>query len=387
MSLLVLSYKIGWQISGGGYVTYGGFPLQMETLSALFTRTKVTLLIRPSVIPGGTQSIHGQNIEIFPLPEPRGSGFRRKLMLLVWLPRYLPQIWREIARADAVHAPVPGDIGFIGLLLALLQRKPLFVRHCGTWGEPVTRADRLLLWLLEKIAGGRNVVLATGGAESPPSGRNPHIHWIFSTTLTQSELDSIHPAAPWDGRSLLRLVTVGRLTSGKNMAAILEALPAVREKIPNLHLDILGDGEFLAALQQLTFNLQLSDHVTFHGNVSHEQVLSLLSRSHLFVFPTRTKEGFPKAVLEALACGLPVVATRVSVIPQLLKNGGGRLLDDTSAPAVADAILELLSQPEKLGEMGRLARETAQGYTLEAWGETIGQRLRAAWGPLKADET
>jgi len=379
MKLLVLSYKVGWQPSPGQYVTYGGFPMQMETISSLFEQTTVTLLIRAGAAPGGTQPIYGNNINIFPLPEPSGSDLRRKLALLAWLPRYLPQLWREIAHADAVHAPVPGDIGFLGLLIALFQRKPLFVRHCGTWGDPITLADKLLLWLLEKIAGGRNVVLATGGAELPPSAKNSHIRWIFSTTMTQAEIASIRPAAPWDGRSTLRLVTVGRVTHEKNMAAILEALPAVCEKIPNLHLDILGDGEALPALQHLAAKLQLSNLVTFHGNVNHTRVLEILSQSHLFVFPTRTKEGFPKAVLEALACGLPVIATRVSVIPQLLNNGSGRLLDDTSAPGVAEAVLQISSNPAHMANMGRLARDVAQGYTLEAWGAAIGEHLQKAW--------
>lgn len=379
MNLLVLSYKIGWQISDREYLTYGGFPLQMEALSTFFAKTKVTLLIRPGMMPGGTQPIYGRNIEIFPLPEPDGSGLRRKLALLAWLPCHLPQIWREIARADAVHTPVPGDIGFIGLLIALLQRKPLFVRHCGTWGEPVTHADRLLLWLLEKIAGGRNVVLATGGAEAPPSVKNPHIRWIFSTSLTQSELDSIHPAVAWDGHSPLRLVTVGRVTDGKNMAAIIDSLPAIRAVHPETTLDILGEGEARLALEARASDLGLRSVITFHGNVSHAQVLDILSHSHLFVFPSRTKEGFPKAVLEALACGLPVIATRISVIPQLLQNGAGLLLDATTAEAVASATLQVASNPAHMAKMGRLARDVAQGYTLEAWAAAIGEHLKKAW--------
>jgi glycosyltransferase involved in cell wall biosynthesis len=290
-----------------------------------------------------------------------------------------------MAQADAVHAAVPGDVGSIGLVVALIQKKRLFVRHCGTYGEPVTISDRLLLWLLESIASPKRVVLATGGSDSPPSRTNPSIQWIFSTTLTKAELDHFPPARAWSPGAPLRLITVCRLVEGKNVQSVLSALPLIQAAETNIHLDILGDGEYRPALEKLADELGICDIVTFHGNVNHERVLQQLSQSHIFVFPTRVKEGFPKAVLEAQACGLPVIATRVSVIPELLKNGSGCLLEDTIPQAVAEAISKLLSGWESLPRMGCLARESARGYTLEAWGGAIGDRLQAAWGPLRGD--
>lgn len=384
MRLLMISHKETWLNSDapGGYVTVGGFPFQVRAITRLFDSMRLIVTLRASAVPRDAQPLAAPNLSVVALTEPTGSNLRRKIALLVWLPRHLPTLWREIARADAVHAPVPGDIGFIGLLLALFQRKPLFVRHCGTWGEPATVSDRILLWLLEKFAGGRNVVLATGGTDEPPSPKNPNIHWIFSTTLNHAELDQLPPATPWDGRSPLRLVTVGRVTNRKNMAAILEALPAIHAVYPETTLDILGEGEARAFLESRSSVLGLRSSVSFHGNVSHQRVLEILLQSHLFVFPTRTKEGFPKAVLEALACSLPVVATRVSVIPRLLNNGCGVLLDDTSAQAVTAAVLQVAASPQRMAEMGSLARRAAQGYTLEAWGQEIGAHLAKAWGGI-----
>ena len=388
MRLCMLSHKETWPDanSPSGYTTVGGFPFQMSAIARLFDSTHLLTCERPEPPPGGLIPLDAPNLTVQVLPEPLGSDLRRKVALLGWLPRHLPTIWHAVAAADVVHTPVPGDVGLIGLLAALLQRKPLFVRHCGTWGEPVTIADRFLLWLLERIAGGRNVVLATGGAESPPSIKNQNIQWIFSTSLTQHELEQISSAPVWDGHSPLRLVTVGRLTVEKNMAAIIEALPGIRDVISGTTLDILGEGEARSALEARATELDLRSAVTFHGNVSHEKVLEILSRSHLFVFPTRTKEGFPKAVLEALACGLPVIATRVSVIPHLLQNGAGLLLEDTTASAVTTAVLQLAANPHRLTQMGQVAQATARGYTLEAWGQDIKGHLQAAWGPLKKEE-
>jgi hypothetical protein len=387
MNLLFVSHKESWPDphSPSGFATNGGFPYQIQRVSQLFDQTLV-LITQPDIpAPNGLIPLQGHAMTVKTLPTPSGGRWH-KLKLIPWVLKNIAAIWQETARADAVHAAVPGDVGSIGLVVALLQGKRLYVRHCGTYGEPVTKSDHILLWLLERIASKTRVVFATGGSDRPPSKKNPHISWIFSTTLTQTELDQTPSASPWTPGGPLRLVTVGRLAEGKNMQATIRALARVKQTIPGARLDVLGDGEYRPALEKLTGELGLKDSIAFHGNVNHEMVLNILSQSHLFVFPTRVKEGFPKAVLEALACGLPVIATRVSVIPQLLQNGSGLLLDDTDAPAVADAILQLTAQPERLAEMGRLAREAAQGYTLEAWGEAIGQRLRAAWGPLKEGE-
>jgi glycosyltransferase involved in cell wall biosynthesis len=357
--------------------------MQARAISSLFDKTRLLITEWNPPVPTGLTPLTGNSMQVEVLPRTLG-GRLHKILLLVWLPLHLPRIWKEIRRADIIHTPVPGDVGGIGLLLALIQRKRIFVRHCGTWGEPVTISDRILLWLLEKIADEKRVIVfATGGAETPPSRKNPHIQWIFSTTLTQRELEETPRAQAWQRGQVLRLVTVARLSEGKNIQSLIRALPALLKAIPNLHLDILGDGEFRPILEHETSTLQLSNHITFHGNVNHEGVLQTLSRSHLFVFPTRTKEGFPKSVLEALACGLPVIATRVSVIPQLLQNGCGILLDETTPKAVTDAVLEITSNVEEMNQRREFARQAAQGYTLEAWAEAIGTRLRAAWGELK----
>ncbi len=388
MKLAVVSSKICWadRASPAGYVTDGGFPAQMQALSELFDRTHLILAVgrgRPS----GLTALTGHRLEVCPLPAPAGTNWRRKLSMLRWLPRHLPRLWRQIRRADAVHAPVPGDLGTIAILIALAQKKPLLVRHCGTWGEPVSVADRFLLWLLERVAGGRNVVLATGGSKTPPSARSPAVGWIFSTSLPAAEIEAMPAARPWHAGEPLKLVTVGRLTAGKNAAAAVRALVRVRQRHPQATLDVVGHGVESAALEALAGELGLAQAVTFHGNVAHARVLEILSRCHLFVFPTNVKEGFPKALLEAMACGLPAVATAVSVIPRLVGTGCGALLEATDPESVALAILSLTEDDDRLAEMSARARERSRAYSLERWRDEIGKRLRESWDqPLRSED-
>jgi len=386
MRLLVISHKETWvdQDSPSGFATIGGFPFQMRALSELFDQTRLLVLQREGDPPEGRVGLTGNNLVVRTLPEPRGHDFTRKLRVLFHLPRWLSVIWQEVRFADAVHTPLPGDLGTLGMLIALLQKKPLFVRHCGRWGIASSWFDGWLQRFLEQIAGSRNVVMATGGAEHPPSPHNSNISWIFSTALTAEELEQTPRAEPWLPGVPLRFVTVGSLLPGKNVSALLSALPAIKQDYPNLNLEIIGRGRLLNELKQKTQELDLLGNVIFSGNLPHAEVLEHLSRSHIFVFPT-LYEGFPKALLEAMACGLPIIASPVSVIPRLLEGGAGFLLTGTDSPSIEAALAELLSDSQRMASMGKLAHQRAQQYTLERWGAEINERLNCVWRmPLRS---
>lgn len=381
MKLLVISHKETWAdpTSPTGYSTIGGFPFQMSAISQMFDETTLLVLERASPLPSGAQHLTGRSLRVMTLPEPRGRDLERKLRLLTWLPRHLPFIWRSVRAADAVHAPVPGDLGTIGILVALMQKKRLFVRHCGRWGKKDTLADRFLLFLLERIAGERNVVLATGGDNQPPSQRNPSIHWIFASSLRRDDMVSIRPAEPWGIGDRLKLITVGAFNEVKNTAVLIQALSIVLKHVPNCHLELIGSGHLYQMLFEQAQTLKLMDSLTFLGNLSHQDVLEFLSRSHIFLLPSHS-EGFPKALLEAMAAGLPVVASSVSVIPYLLgKYKCGILLNRPDAENVAEAVLQMIANPQQVKRMGDNARKAAEGYTLEKWGEQIRHELESAW--------
>ncbi|MDZ7831100.1 MAG: glycosyltransferase family 4 protein [Desulfobacterales bacterium] len=387
MNLLMISHKEMWADPDdpGRYVTVGGFPYHLRACAELFDSSCLIATLRSAKPISGVQPLSGRGLRrIIALPEPAGKNTSRKIAMLYWLPLYLPVIWKSIRRADAVHALVPGDVGMIGLLLALMQRKALFVRHCGTWGKPKTIADHFLLWLLERIAGGRNVVMATGGGAISPSERNLHIKWIHSTTLTRDELDQIPKKRAWKPGMPLHLVTVGRVTNEKNMIATIRALPDILKHYSNTILHIVGDGPALGYLKSEAAVLKVSKNVKFHGNVSHDRVMEILHQGHLFLFPTLVKEGFPKAVLEALACGLPVIATAVSVLPHLIAQRNGIVLDNPTPEALSDAVNRIISEPEQFYAMVQSAQETSREFTLEKWQSIIADRLKAAWGqPLR----
>jgi glycosyltransferase involved in cell wall biosynthesis len=385
--LVVFSHKLCWphESSLSGYATDGGFPFQMSALSELFAST--TLVVpcdaignRPGEIP-----LAGHNLTVVPLSNPAGRDLRRKLKIPFWLLRNLPILIREVMRADAVHTPIPGDICTIGMVLAFLMRKPLFVRHCGNWFVQKTSAEFFWKWFMERFAGNRNVCLATGGALEPPSQRNAAIRWIFSTSLREQELLHCGEGKREVPGDELRLIIACRQEKEKGTGIVIESLPLIAKRFPQVTLDVVGDGAALASSKTLAERLGVSSRVTFHGKVNHENVMRLLQRAHLFCYPTTSSEGFPKVVLESLACGTPVVTTRVSVLPQLIGSGCGFLMDEVTAPAVAQAVEEILLPDGRYSTMSDQAIKTARQYSLECWRDTIGEYLHSAWGPIHSN--
>lgn len=238
---------------------------------------------------------------------------------------------------------------------------------------------------MERHAGGRNVMLATGGGPTPPSASNPEVGWIFSTSLTRETLDSCRTTREREKLSAPRLIHVSRQVRDKGTALVIAALPALRRGYPAISLDVVGDGDELPALQRLTDQLGLGEIVRFHGQCSQRETLDLLAAADLLCLPSRS-EGFPKAVLEAMACGLPVIARPVSVLPHLVGNDAGRLLKDGSTEAIVAAVDECLGDADNYIRMSHIARQRAGEFSLEEWARRIGERLAVAGFPLRTIE-
>ena len=155
------------------------------------------------------------------------------------------------------------------------------------------------------------------------------------------------------------LLAVGRLIAQKDHATLLRAFAAVRERHPEARLAILGSGPLEAETRAQVRELSLDDTVVLPGRLG---IRSWLERADVFVHSSRW-EGFGIVLLEAMLAGLPIVATRVSAVPEVVADGEtGLLVEAGDADAFAVALDRLLSDPElarRLGEAG-LARARAE---------------------------
>jgi glycosyltransferase involved in cell wall biosynthesis len=160
------------------------------------------------------------------------------------------------------------------------------------------------------------------------------------------------------------LGVVGRLEEQKGHVYLLEALPRLREAIPDLTLVIVGDGRLRDTLEGRARELGLESAVHFLG--LRRDVPLIFRALDLYVMPSLW-EGLPLALLQAMGAGLPVVASRVSGAQEVIRPGDNGLLVPPAAPeALAAAILELYEGPDRRAEMGRRARLTvAENYSQE----------------------
>jgi len=152
---------------------------------------------------------------------------------------------------------------------------------------------------------------------------------------------------------------VGRLVESKGLATLAKAL----EKLTDLawHFHVIGTGEYRATFQRLLAEAGIAGRVTFHGFTPHLKTPEYLSAFDLLVVPSETqpnwKEQFGRVVVEAMACGTPVVGSDSGEIPVLIRaSGGGIVFPERDVTALADAIRRLITQPDlqrQLAEKGR----------------------------------
>ena len=149
-------------------------------------------------------------------------------------------------------------------------------------------------------------------------------------------------------------IVVAKLMQQKGHSVLLDALPAVLARVPRLQVVLVGDGELRPELEAQANRMGLGSAVHFIGNRSDIPVL--LGASDLFVLPSRW-EGLPMALLEAMAAGLPLVASSVSGTREVVEHGtSGLLVPPEDGAALADAMLAVLSDPRATATMGRAAR-------------------------------
>jgi len=173
--------------------------------------------------------------------------------------------------------------------------------------------------------------------------------------------------------------TVGRLIDRKGHDELLDAWVRVREEVPDAHLLVVGDGPERAALEAKADRLGIDEAVTFAG--LRDDVPNLLAAMDVFVFPSHY-EGLPGALLEAMAAGLPCVATPVDGNGELLEAyESGLFFDVGDDAAMARALVLLLEQEDLAAEMGaaaqRRARESFDRETMVRNFEAVYERLLA----------
>ncbi|MFK7943592.1 MAG: glycosyltransferase [Paracoccaceae bacterium] len=152
------------------------------------------------------------------------------------------------------------------------------------------------------------------------------------------------------------LLFVGRLAAVKGLPVLLEAVASLCRRHPDVRLTMIGDGPERGQIEALADRLGITENVRFKGYLSQESVAAQLTRTDVFVLPSFA-EGVPVVLMEAMACRVPVVATQIAGVGELVENGvSGLLVPPADLDGLIDAIESLLMDPQRRRVMGNFGR-------------------------------
>jgi glycosyltransferase involved in cell wall biosynthesis len=265
---------------------------------------------------------------------------------------------------DVLHAHV-FPVGLTAVVLGRLLRRPVVVTEhfSGFANGGVRGADRLLA----KVAFERADLVTPVSEFLRRHIEALGIRGTFRVVPNVVDTAVFRPGGRGGPDAPARLIVVAMLNELKGHRHLLDALPAVRERVA-VTLDIVGDGPCRAALERRARDLHVDDIVTFRGARPKPEVAALLRESDVFVLPSLI-ETLGCVVIEALASGLPVVATDVGGIPEIVDERDGILVPPAQPAALADALVEMVARRAAL-DPAAIAARAASRFSFEAVGAT-----------------
>lgn len=184
---------------------------------------------------------------------------------------------------------------------------------------------------------------------------------INRTGIPLHEFSFVRREIPADGR--WQILQACRLIDKKGVGSALRAFTVFAKEFPNSEFIIAGKGPLQPELQSLAQQLGIGGKVHFCGFLSQPDLRELYALSHIFIHPSETQpdhdqEGVPNSVLEAMATGLPVIATRHGGIPEVVtENLNGFLSDERDAESLGRSMVALANSPELYARLGAAARQ------------------------------
>ncbi len=294
---------------------------------------------------------HADSVTEFPLRSLKSPSTLRQIAAMAG--------WLRARHVDLVHT---WDIyaNLVALPAAALARVPARIGSRRGIASPIAVRGALQLQRLAYRAAHRVV------ANSAAAARQLHSEGVDTAAVVVIPNGVVieGPPAGAAPQATPIVMTVANLRAGKGHDVLLRAAAQVLAAHPATRFQFVGDGPKRGALEQQARELGIASSIEFLGH--RDDVNLLLRRSTLFAFPS-LMEAFPNGVMEAMAVGLPVVASNVGGIPELVDDGrNGLLVQPGNADDLAAVINRLLADPVQARVWGDAARQSiAAGYSFE----------------------
>jgi glycosyltransferase involved in cell wall biosynthesis len=282
-------------------------------------------------------------------------------------------------RPDLIHAHT-SKAALVARLAGALTRKPvIFTSHTWSFAEGTSRRQRAICTPIERLCAGLSARIVTVSEANRQCAIRAGVAKAQQmTTVLNGVADVPERALPSVGAPV-RVVMVARFAEQKDQALLVRAAAAAQGA--PVELVFVGDGPKLGAVRSLAEGLQMSRRVIFLGD--RDDVPSILSGAHIFALSTKW-EGLPLSIIEAMRAGLPVVASDVGGVAELVKDGlTGLTVEPGNAQALTGALEMLISNPDLRSRMGRHGRyryescfsyEVMLGQTEQVYFEVLDRR-------------
>ncbi len=366
----------------------GSFSRYVESLARRVDEVVLCVPHRREPFPAEAYCLAARNVVLCELP-----FFDSLPRFYARLPAMLARLWRALPSWDLVNLRVPTPLGVYAFALARLRHKPVFLLVVGDLAgvaasvrvnSPKRALYRAYLAIEERLQDwmvGAAPTFVNGQALYAKYSR-PDRRVLLTTTSTISQADvrsdgaeadrALTPGAP------IRLLCVSRIDPRKGLRFLPSALADLAARGHDVSLTIVGPvvgslgAEERTRVTRQAARLGVADRINFAGAQTQPGVLRMARAHDLFVLPTLPGEGVPRVLLEAMAAGLPIVASNVAGVPTLIADGvNGLLVPSGDSAAIATAVDRLLCDGGLRSRLVANGYKVARAHTTEAHAHKI----------------
>lgn len=309
----------------------------------------------------------GNNIKIHKLPIGKNEKnlhfqSQKDLLVYAWKAYFFGKKLISANKYDLTHSFFTVPCGFLSMVYHRLYKLPYIVSLRGSdvpgYSDRFSFLYKFLTPLIRHIWKKSSAVIPNSeGLKKLALKTNPKqkMHIIYNGI----DIEQFKPSYR-SRTSVVKIICVSRLTARKGINYLIDAVKILSQKYPNLRLEIAGEGDQQAALRAQAETANLGPKIAFLGRVPHEKIAEIYNSAEVFVLPS-LNEGMSNTMLEALASGLPLIATDTGGSKELILNGeNGFIIKMRNSEDIAEKLEKLISDPELARKMGDESRKIAE---------------------------
>ncbi len=328
-------------------------------------------LITSSIDRSYSQTRIGENIRIHRLPIGKNKSnlhfqSQKDLILYAWKAYWFSRklIRTSEKKFDLTHAFFTVPCGFLSLVLKCQNKIPYIVSLRGSdvpgYSERFSYLYKIITPLIKLIWKNADSVISNSqGLKDLALRTDPRQE--IGIIYNGIDIENFKPGnTEKDGKEIVIMPGASRITARKGLRYLIEAIKKLSAKYPGISLKLIGDGNERKNLELLAEKLNIKEKIEFVGAVPHEKVLEYYQQADIFVLPS-LNEGMSNSMLEALAVGLPLIATDTGGTREIIdENENGFIVRMKDSQDITDKLEKLILSPELRKKMGETSRRIAE---------------------------